>query len=292
VSRIRTERGRTRRRRAAGALLALATALLAAGCAPLTVQEERQLGAQMALEARSQFPLLRDAVVVGYVREIGEAILEAAGPQPFQYRFYVVDDDDINAFAAPAGYVYVHTGTILKARNVSELAGVIAHEVGHVALRHIARNYSRRRNTGLAYQLGVALANAFGGGAAAAGAQLGGQLAAMSYLNRFGRDAERESDAFAVEVLPRAGYDPRGMVSFFEMLLWEDQGPSAPAFLSSHPPTRERLARSRELVSALPPGGPLIVDDRGKLEIIQRRILLLTGRVAPPPAPASTEKPL
>ena len=118
-------------------LLTLLAAPLAA-CASLSVDQERQLGLEFEREMRSQLRLVRDRTVNRYVTEIGEEILKAAGPQVFEYRFYVVDDHDINASAAPGGAIYINTGTILKARNVSELAGVIGHEIGHVVERHVA----------------------------------------------------------------------------------------------------------------------------------------------------------
>ena len=90
-------------------------------------------------------------------------VVAAAGPQPFVYHFYVVKDDRINAFALPAGYIYVHTETILAARDVSELAGVIAHEVGHVVRRHVAKNYGRQRGVGSLRRIGVYAAALLGG---------------------------------------------------------------------------------------------------------------------------------
>ncbi len=258
------------------ALLALA----ASACAPLTVTQEKQLGEEFEREAQAQLRLIHDPVVVGYVRQIAAEILGAAGPQPFAYEFFVVDDAEINAFAGPAGHVYVHTGTILKARNVSELAGVMGHEIGHVVHRHVAENYDKQRAAGIGHQLLVVGAGILGGGTAAEAVNLGGGLTAMLVLNSFGREAEREADGFALEVLPRAGYDPRGMVSFFETLRAEGGG-RGPAFLSSHPTTEERIAASQATLarSSLPAG--LRVHDGGRLEIIQRRIRLLTGEAAP-----------
>jgi predicted Zn-dependent protease len=188
----------------------------------------------------------------------------------------VVEDDDINAFAAPAGHVYIHTGTILVAENVSELAGVIAHEIGHVARRHIAQNYNRQRNMGIGHQAAVLAAGIFGGGAAATAAKLGGGLAAMAYLNSFGREAEMEADTFAVETMPRAGYDPNGLVTFFETLRLES-GDRPADFLSSHPATADRAEAARALIAAQPPTEGLAAHDNGRLEIIQRRIELVMG---------------
>jgi predicted Zn-dependent protease len=258
-------------------VLLLTVPLVLSACAPLSVREERQLGDQLAMEMRREYPLLRDRTVELYVRDIGDRIVRAAGPQPFDYRFYVVDIDEINAFAAPAGFIYIQIGTILKARNVSELAGVIAHEVGHVAKRHIAQNYGRQKGANAGYQALVFAAGILGGGAAASAAQMGGGVAAMAYLNSFGREAELEADAFAIDVLPAAGYDPDGLLTFFETLQYES-GSQPAGFLSSHPATVDRIRVARERIRAHPSEKRLRVDDGGKLEIIQRRILLLTGR--------------
>jgi len=258
-----------------GSRLALGLlALSLAACGTLTVPQEKRLGAEVARDMQKELHMMRDKVVVDYVADIGEELVRAAGPQPFQYHFFVVIDENINAFAAPAGYIYVHTELILRAANVSELAGVMAHEVGHVAHRHVAENYNRSRNANILYQVFVVGASFFGYGSLA---QLGGGLAAMAVLNTFGREAERESDTFAVGVMPNAGYDPSGLVTFFETLKRE-AGPSPPAFLSSHPTTADRIAETSSEIALQPPTPGLKVTDRGKLEIIQQRIRLLTGQ--------------
>ena len=262
------------------ALVGLMALSLLGACGTLTVPQEKQLGEEFSREIRREVILLRDPVITGYVERIGQEIVRAAGPQPFAYHFYVVEDDEINAFAAPAGHIYIHTETILMARNVSELAGMIAHEVGHVVKRHIAENYGRQRNTGIAHQGFVLAAGVLGGSPAAGAANLGGALAGTAYLNKFGRDAERESDAFAVEVMPIAGYDPIGLVTFFKTLRSES-GSGGASFLSSHPATDERIEETRLLIAALPPRSDLRVDDSGRFEIIQSRVRLLTGEATP-----------
>jgi predicted Zn-dependent protease len=263
--------------RAAARTAAPLLALLLAACATLSVPQEAELGRQFDLAARREFAFLRDRVVDDYVAQMGQELVRAAGPQPFRYQFHVIEDDSINAFAGPGGHIYVHTETLLKARNASELAGVIAHEIGHVARRHIANNYNRQRNTRLGRDMLVVAAGALAGSAGAGVANLGGSLAAMAYLNHFGREAEEEADAFAVDVLPRAGYDPSGLVSFFETLRRET-GSDPPRFLSDHPATEERIAATRAAIAAHPLDAALRVNDGGKLEIIQARILLLTQR--------------
>ena len=257
--------------------LAPVCVLLLVACGPISVSQEQQLGYQFEQQMRGELPLVHDRVINDYVRSMGEDIVSAAGPQPFDYRFFVVEDHEINAFAGPAGHIYLHTETILRARSASELAGVIAHEVGHVAERHIAENYNRQRNTKIGADVLTAAAGIAGGGLMANAASLGGGLAAMAYLNSFGREAEMEADSFAIDVLPRAGFDQEGLASFFELLEGEEdeQGGSMPSFMSSHPATEDRIEAARQALEALPPTPGLKVHDGGRLEIIQRRILLL-----------------
>jgi beta-barrel assembly-enhancing protease len=267
---------RVRRRRGARCAW-LALFVLACSTAPLTVEEERQLGVEVEKQARQQFTFVRDEVVVGYVAGLGADLLRVMGPQPFDYDFYVLDDDELNAFATPGGNIYVHTGLILKARNVSELIGVMGHEVGHVYHRHVAENYRRQRNTAIAQQLGVLGVGVLAGGAAAQAANLVTGLGAMAYINQFGREAEREADSFAVEVVPKTGYDPSGLVTFFNTLI-QEYGDRGDSFLSSHPATKERIANTQALIRAEHLPRNLRQDDDGKLEIVQHRIRLLTGK--------------
>jgi len=268
---------RRRARLAANLLTPLLLAALLPACATLTVAEERQLGAEIAQQVTRELLFIRDEVVVDYVSAIGGKIVRAAGPQPFEYRFSVVEDDEINAFTGPAGHIYIHSETILSARNASELAAVLAHEIGHGVRRHVAKSYGRSRSAGTLQQAGVLAASVFGYGGLA---NLGGGLAAMTVLNSFTRSEESEADAFAIEVLPAAGYDPNGLLTFLEVVR-ETGGPDVPAFLSSHPGTEDRMAEVEALIAARPPAPGLRVTDRGRLEIIKRRIRLLTREVRP-----------
>lgn len=271
-----------RLRRGVAGLLALA---LLPGCAtPLSIPQERELGEEFAREIQREVVFVNDEVVSDYVERIGREMVQAAGPQPLEYHFYVIEDQNINAFAGPGGHIYFHTETVLRAKNVSELAGVVAHEVGHVVERHVAANYNRQRSTGLLYQFGVVLAGLFGGQLGAGLANIGGGLAATAYLNKFGREAEMEADAFAVTVMRRAGYDPAGLVSFFQVLQAEG-GSGVPTFLSSHPATEDRIAATSALIRQQGSRSSLRTTDGGRLQIIQRRIRLLTGEVDSEPSP-------
>ncbi len=260
--------------RALRRLLPWTLLVAAVACSTLTPGQEKRLGDDLAYQTQASLPLVRDPYVLDYVEDIAAEVLRAAGPQPFTYRFYVVQDPDVNAFAMPGGHIYINTGTILMARNVSELSGVIAHEIGHVVLRHLAENYSRQQWANIGRQAAVLGTGLVGGPAGAVG--LAGDLTALGVLNSFGREAEREADGFAIEVLPRAGYDPQGMVTFFQTLANQTGGAGAPTFLSSHPATAERIADANAAVAIAERTPGLRRDDGGKLEIIQRRIRLLT----------------
>jgi predicted Zn-dependent protease len=256
------------------ALLLLATA----ACGTLTVSEEKELGQQAQREVRERFQLFRDRVVVSYVRQMGAKLIAGAGPSPFEFRFYVIEDESINAFAIPAGAIYVNTGLILQAQDASELASVLAHEAGHVTARHVAQLYRRQRNTGVgANLLSLAIAILSGNPYIANAGQMATGVAATAYTSSFTRDAERQADRLAVETMINAGYDPNGMVAILETL--QKEGGAGPTWdlLNSHPGTDERIASVRADIAGRSLPGNLKRDDGGKLEIIQERIRLLMG---------------
>ena len=248
-------------------------ALAFVACAAPTITDEEELGRRAATEVRQHVLVMHDDVVTSYIDEIGQRLVQASGPQPFQYTFTVVEDDALNAFATFGGNVFVHTGLILRVRNVSELAGVIGHEVGHVVHRHMADNYQRARSAGLLRNAAV-IGSAIGGINPGAVDLLTG-FGAQGILNSFGREAESEADEFAVELLPHAGYDPNGIVTMFEGMAMSENR-RAPKFFSDHPASVERTAHTKALIAAKPLPPNLKRDDNGKLEIIQHRIRLLT----------------
>jgi predicted Zn-dependent protease len=254
--------------------------LAATACGTLSVDEEKKLGQEAQREVRERFVMMRDRVVVNYVRAMGAEMVEASDPAPFDFRFYVVEDEEINAFALPGGAIYVHTGTISKAKNAAELSGVIAHEIGHVTARHVAKLYNTNRNTGIAANvLTIVVAILTGNPYVANAASLATGIAATAYTSQFGRDAEREADRLAVEAMIRAGYDPRALGSFFHTLLEDNRrtGLKPPPFLMSHPATDERIQNVTTLIEKHPPFASTRLDDGGKLKIIQRRIELVQG---------------
>jgi len=252
---------------------------LATACGTLSVQEEKKLGHQVQRQVRDQYTLMRDRVVVNYVRDLGEGLVASARPSPFDFRFFVVEDPQLNAFAVPGGAIYVNTGLILDADDVSQLVGVIAHEMGHVTARHVAENYNRSRATGVVAQIvSLAIGILTGSSIGAQGGQLLSGVAAQAYLATYTRDAEREADQLAIETMIRGGWDPDGMGAMFQKLMEQSSGGAhMPQFLSSHPATAERIqnvADERAKYGEVP---RLRSTDGGRLEIIQKRIELIVG---------------
>lgn len=206
-------------------------------------QEDVRLGRQAAAEAEQQFPLLRDGEVGPYVERIGQRLV-AAIPSEFQhpefrYYFKVVNASDINAFALPGGPMYVNRGMIEAARNEGEMAGVMAHELSHVALRHgTAQATKAQKYSVLAGILGIG--GAIIGGPAGAAAQIGAQSVGVYFL-KFSREYETEADILGARIMSNAGYDPRDLANMFRTI--ESRGGGGGGFFSDHPSSKDRYAR-------------------------------------------------
>ena len=206
-----------------------------------SVQDDVQLGRRAAQEVEQQYPLMRDQQVQSYVERVGRRLVSAIPSEfqhsEFQYNFRVVNARDINAFALPGGPMFVNRGMIEAARSEGEMAGVMAHEISHVALRHGTAQATKGQKYGL-----------LAGIAGIAGTVLGGpgvgQLAQAPfavYLLKFSREYETEADVLGAQILARAGYDPRDLANMFRTI--EQQGGGGGGFLSDHPSPKDRYAR-------------------------------------------------
>ena len=234
-----------------GAALAQGTADLprlgAAAGDELTPAAERRLGEQVMRDLRRSGDVLDDAELTDWLGAFGATLAGTNAAAGLDLGFFLVRDPTINAFALPGGYVGVHTGLIVAAQTESQLASVLAHEVGHVAQRHIARMLSQQRQSSMLALAGMvlgALAARGGGGDAFMGlATLGGSVAQQQMLS-FSRDAEREADRVGFEMLQQGGFDANGMVEFFGRLQQSGRirESNAPAYLRTHPLTSERIA--------------------------------------------------
>jgi predicted Zn-dependent protease len=229
----------------AGALVALVGEALG-----YPIAEERKLGDRFSIEAASALPIVRDPAVVAYVNGIGQRIVARLDPpQPFEYRFSVVNDGSINAFAVPGGFVYLNSGLLLRVGSDTELAGVLGHEIGHSHAHHVVRQQEKTQFLNYAALAGMLLSVVHPAiGAAAMGANATGQL-------KYQREFEQEADYLAVRYMRAAGFDPHGMVSFMKRL-WEEQRTmpidQIPPYMLSHPLTDERITNLEVATRDLP----------------------------------------
>lgn len=209
-------------------------------------EKEQQIGRQLSLEVDQQAKLVEDPMVTEYVNRVGQNIvLHSDAKVPFTIK--VIDSEEVNAFALPGGYFYVNKGLILAADNEAELAGVMAHEIAHVAARHAMENAGK--GSFINYALFGAII--FTGGIAGAVIQNTAQLGQLLAFFKFSRGAEEEADRLGVQYLYAAGYDPTAMATMFEKLASKNKKkPNKIAELfTSHPQSLERRDASLDLVS-------------------------------------------
>ncbi|MGI8543285.1 MAG: M48 family metalloprotease [Aridibacter sp.] len=208
------------------------------------VQDDVKVGREASVEVEQRFPILNDSYVTNYVQDVGNRLVAAIPSQfqqpAFQYRFQVVNARDINAFALPGGPMYINRGMISAAKNEGEMAGVMAHEIAHIALRHGTAQASKQNNLGTQLgTIGLIIGGAILGGQT--GAQLGG-LVATAWQTKYSREYESQADILGSQIMARAGYDPRDLAGMFQTIERQSGGNRAPEFLSSHPNPQNRYA--------------------------------------------------
>jgi predicted Zn-dependent protease len=233
------------------------------------VGDDVKYGEEAAREVERQSKPYHDEEVADYVERVGRRVVDNIPEQyrrkQFRYTFHVVEDADANAFALPGGHVYVNSGLVETARSEGELAGVLAHEISHVALRHGTASASKA----LLAQLGVALLGEIIGGKKGEAIQLGAYAGASLYLMKFSRDYERQADILGAQIMSGAGYDPREMSSLFRRLKGEG-GRGLPQWLSDHPDLEKRALRVDEEAALLP--APSGVQAVAEFERIRERV--------------------
>ncbi len=213
------------------------------------VQDDVKIGQQASAEVERQMPILNDSESTRYVQQIGDRLVNGIPSefnQPaFNYRFKVVNARDINAFALPGGPMYVNRGMIEAAKSEGEMAGVMAHEVAHIALRHGTSQATKQGSiTNQLGTIGLILGGAILGGQQ--GAQLGA-LGAQAWMTTYSRDYESKADILGAQIMANAGYDPRDLANMFRTIEQQSGGNRGPEFLSSHPnPANRYEAINRE----------------------------------------------
>ena len=247
------------------------------------IEEDVKAGREAAREVSEQLPMLRDDGVDDYVDRVGERLV-ASIPSEFQhsqfrYTFDVVNVSDLNAFALPGGPMYINRGMLQAAKNEGEVAGVLAHEISHVALRH----GTAQAGKAMPYQVGSILgqiAGAIIGGVAGQVVSLGSQVIPGTMFLRYGREYERQADTLGAQIMARAGYDPRDMANMFQTIQSKGGG-GGPEWMSSHPNPGNRQAAITKEAALLRVSNPV----RNTAEFTQVRSRLQRM----PPAPTTEQ---
>lgn len=225
--------------------------LVTASACGISTQQEVQMGAEYASQINAQLPIVQDAEINRYINVLGDSIARLADNRGIDYSFYVVNDPSINAFAVPGGFIYVNRGLIDRTQNLSQLAGVLGHEIGHVVRRHSVEQMEKAQGANIGLVLGCTLINVCGGDLAQAAINVGGS----ALFAKFGRDDEREADRDAVSSVVRAGIHPRGIPEMFQILLAErerNRG-AVEGWFSTHPGEEERVRETQAIISTVDP---------------------------------------
>jgi predicted Zn-dependent protease len=209
------------------------------------------MGQEYSQQINAQLPIVQDAEINRYVNVLGDSIANLADNRGLDYHFYIVNANEINAFAVPGGFIYVNRGLIDKTQNLSQLAGVLGHEIGHVVRRHSVKQMEKAQGANIGVVLGCTLLNVCGSGAAQAAINIGGS----ALFAKFSRDDERQADEEGVKNTIRAGISPKGIPEMFEILLAEKQrNPSAvEGWFTTHPGEEERIARANAMIAQYDP---------------------------------------
>lgn len=220
-----------------------------AACA-VSQQQEVEMGREYAAEINRQLPIVSDPEVNRYMNLLGNQIARLTPRADLDWRFYVVDSREVNAFAVPGGFIYVNRGLIERTTNMSELAGVLGHEIGHVVERHSIQQMQKAQGANIGVTLACVLTNV----CASDVAQIGINIAGGAVFARFSRQDELEADRIAVSYVTRAGINPAGIVSMFEKLIQErkTRPGGVEAWFATHPLEEDRIAAVQATINQIP----------------------------------------
>src|SRR5437773_187796 len=238
------------------------------------VEKQIAMGKQYAQQVESTVKLIQDPVITEYVNRVGQNLVRNSDAQvPFTIK--VIDSDEINAMALPGGFFYVNSGLILAADEEAELAGVMAHEIAHVAARHITRQMTR----GNWANIGTIPLIFVGGGIGYAVRSAAGFGLPMTFLT-FQRGFEAEADYLGLQYMYKSGYDPNAFISFFEKVQAQEKkkpGTLAKAF-STHPQTPDRISKSQEEISQILPARAQYTVTTSEFDLVKARLAALENR--------------
>lgn len=242
----------------------------------ISPQMERQIGEQSMFQIRAGKSYLDDPEVYDYLNRLGGRLVANSSEPGQPFEFFAIDDNAINAFAIPGGFVGVNTGLMQLAQNESELASVLSHEISHVTQHHYARMISGQRydSLGALAAVAVAILAARNSPQAATTAIVGAQAGVMQHQLNFTREHEKEADRIGIGILDKSGFDTRAMPSFFERLQKATQlvEGNTPSYLRTHPVTSERIADVDSRVQQIPFH---LVPDSLDFQLIRARLIAM-----------------
>jgi predicted Zn-dependent protease len=254
-----------------------------------SLQREIALGKGAAMEVEKTAKMINDPVVTEYVNRVGQNLVRNSDAKvPFTIK--VIDSDEINAFALPGGFFYVNSGLILRADEEAELAGVMGHEIAHVAARHGTKTATKGELLQLAT---IPLIMVGPAGWAGYGLYEGLNLAIpMSYL-KFTRDAEKEADFLGLQYMYKSGYDPNAFVSFFEKIEAEERRHpgSIPKIFSTHPPTPDRVQKAQEEITTILPARDEYIVTTSEFDVVKSRLRRIENKNKLDDKKANPDKP-
>jgi predicted Zn-dependent protease len=254
-----------------------------------SLEREIALGKGAAQEVERSAKMITDPVVTEYVNRVGQNLVRNSDAKvPFTIK--VIDSDEINAFALPGGFFYVNSGLILHADEEAELAGVMSHEIAHVAARHGTRNATKGE---IAQFASIPLILLGPGGWAGYGLYQGLNLAIPIGFLKFSRDNEREADFLGLQYMYKAGYDPNAFVSFFEKIEAEERRHpgSIPKVFSTHPPTPERVQKAQEEITTILPTRDEYIVSTSEFDVVKARLNKIENRLKLDDKKAAGDKP-
>jgi predicted Zn-dependent protease len=233
------------------AFLFIALPAAALGACAVSQQKEVQMGTNYSAQIAQQLPLVRDPEALRYMNVLGDSLAKVTDQRDLQWHFNIVDSKEVNAFAVPGGYVYVNRGLIERAQTMSEVAGVIGHEIGHVTRRHSIKQMQKAQGANVGMTLGCILTRICGSGLATTAMDVG----AGGLFAHFSRGDEAEADEEGVRTLIKAGIDPNGIPEMFRILLDERKNHpgTVDAFFATHPMEEDRIAAAQALIHTFPP---------------------------------------
>jgi len=221
------------------------------GAWALTTEEEKKLGKRVLLEMEKKVDFVRDLSLQTFIERMGYSLFDHVGPTPFEFKFYLINAIDPNAFAVPGGYIFVTTGLLVLAENEQEIAGVLSHEIAHVTARHISQMIERSKRLNIASMVAILASMLAGGGGTASQAGAAMAMATAEALElKYTREMEVDADQNSLQYMVKAGYDPHGIITFLNKIykISLTSGPQIPPYLSTHPAIENRISLLENLL--------------------------------------------